>query len=144
MMTTWARVGGGTSPGVSMGLPVQAEAKGVEEPAGDRKAVGGEPPPTLHLLIVDGDDAVRSACSEIAAKMGFAVVSARDMVSAQAILKHRKVDLLLLDVKIPGDEGLNLLEEVKTLYPDTVVIVMTAFATVANAVEAMRWAREIT
>ena len=92
----------------------------------------------LHLLVVDEDDTVRSACAEIADKMGFAVVSARDMRSAQAILKHRKVDLLLLDLKMSGGSGLSLLEEVKALYPETGVIVMTAFATVASAVEAMR------
>ena len=105
---------------------------------GQKKGRPMEMPPTLHLLVVDGDDAVRTACCEIANKMGFAVVSARDMTSAQAILKHRKVDLLLLDVKVPTDGGLALLENVKALYPDTSVIVMTAFATVANAVEAMR------
>ena len=92
----------------------------------------------LHLLVVDEDDSVRSACSEIADKMGFAVVSARNLRSAQAILKHRKVDLLLLDLKMSVGSGLSLLEEVKLRYPETGVIVMTAFATVASAVEAMR------
>ncbi len=70
--------------------------------------------------------------------MGFAVVSAGDLTTANAILKHRRVDLVLLDMKAPGSGGLDLLEQVTTLYPDTAVIVMTAFATVASAVEAMR------
>ena len=95
--------------------------------------------PVLHLLVVDEDDAVREACAEIARKMSFAVVSARDVAAARAILKHQKVDLLLLDLKAPGGSGgLALLGEVKAAYPDTGVIVMTAFATVTNAVEAMR------
>jgi two-component system response regulator HydG len=93
----------------------------------------------LHLLVVDEDDAVRDACAEIARKMKFAVVSARDLSAARALLKHQKVDLLLLDLKAPGAEGgLGLLEEVKAQYPETGIIVMTAFATVSSAVEAMR------
>ena len=120
------------------GLPFAAPAGGPEGVAGQKKPKVFEPLPTLHLLIVDADDAVRSACAEIATKMGFAVVLARDMASAEAVLKHRKVDLLLLDVKVPSEGGLTLLENVKTLHPETSVIVMTAFATVSNAVEAMR------
>ena len=94
--------------------------------------------PALHLLVVDDDDAVRNACCEIAGKMGFVVVSAADVVGARAILKHHKVDLLLLDLKLAGVSGLTLLEEVKILHAETSVVVMTAFATVASAVEAMR------
>ncbi len=110
---------------------------------GSGQAGGGvEGLPELHLLVVDDDDSVRSACLEIGRKMGFAVVGAHDVPSAQAILKHQKVDLMLLDLKLPGavggTGGLVLLEEVKSLNPETVVIVMTAFATVASAVEAMR------
>ncbi len=97
--------------------------------------VDGFPP--LHLLIVDEDTAVRNACGEIARRRGFVVVTAEDVNAARDLLKHRKFDLMLLDLKASGP-GLALLEEVKLLHPDTAVLVMTAFATVANAVEAMR------
>jgi DNA-binding NtrC family response regulator len=102
------------------------------------KVVGGEALPVLHLLVVDDDAAVRHACLEIASKMGFVVVGAADTAGARAILKHQKIDVMLLDLKVPGAGGLTLLEEVKTLHPDTSVVVMTAFATVSSAVEAMR------
>jgi len=94
--------------------------------------------PVLHLMVVDEDDSVRDACIEIARKMGFAVVGANDIGSARGILKHQKIDLMLLDLKVPGDGGLSLLEDIKTLYPETSVVVMTAFSTVSSAVEAMR------
>jgi DNA-binding NtrC family response regulator len=97
--------------------------------------------PLLHLLVVDDDESVREACSAIARKMGFAVITARDLAGARAILEHQKLDLILLDLKSPGTGGgggLGLLEEVKTLHPETSVIVMTAFASVSSAVEAMR------
>jgi two-component system response regulator HydG len=98
---------------------------------------GLEPMPALHLLVVDEDESVRNACAEIARKMGFVVVTATDPAAAQAILKHEKMDLMLLDLKGSGG-GLKLLEEVKAMQPETTVIVMTAFATVSSAVEAMR------
>jgi two-component system response regulator HydG len=92
----------------------------------------------LHVLVVDDDESVRKACCQIAAGMGFPVVGADSATTARAILKHQRIDLLLLDLKLPGGGGLPLLEQVKTLHPDTAVIVMTAFATVSSAVEAMR------
>ena len=92
----------------------------------------------LHILVVDDDEAVRKACCEIAAGMGFEVVGSESATTARAILKQRRIDLLLLDLKLPGGGGLPLLEQVKALHPDTAVIVMTAFATVSSAVEAMR------
>ncbi len=94
--------------------------------------------PVLHLLVVDEDESVRTACAEIAKKMGFVVTVAAETASARTILKHEKMDLLLLDLKSPGAGGLALLEEVKAMQPETSVIVMTAFATVSSAVEAMR------
>jgi two-component system response regulator HydG len=93
----------------------------------------------LHVLVVDDDDAVRKACCQIASGLGFAVVLGADSAtSARTILKHQRIDVLLLDLKLPGGGGLPLLEQVKALHPDTAVIVMTAFATVSSAVEAMR------
>jgi len=93
----------------------------------------------LHVLVVDDDEAVRKACCQIASGMGFAsVLGADSATAARAILKHQRIDMLLLDLKLPGGGGLPLLEQVKALHPDTAVVVMTAFATVASAVEAMR------
>ena len=94
--------------------------------------------PVLHVLVVDDDAALRGACSEVAAGMSCAVVQAESVPAAQKILKFQKIDLLLLDLRLPGGGGLSLLEQVKAMYPDTGVVVMTAFATVSSAVEAMR------
>ena len=95
-------------------------------------------PPTLSLLIADDDPPVRAACTQIAAGLGFAVHAAETLSTARAILKKQSVDLLLLDLTIASSDGLLLLEQVKALHPEIVIIVMTAFATVSSAVEAMR------
>jgi len=94
--------------------------------------------PSLHVLVVDDDDAVRKACCDVVERRGFAVMGSGSVAAARTILKHQKIDLLLLDLKLPDGGGLALLEQVKILYPDTSVVVMTAFATVVSAVEAMR------
>jgi DNA-binding NtrC family response regulator len=106
--------------------------------AGGLRVASVEPLPALHLLVVDEDESVRNACAEIARKLGFVVITAIDPMAAQAILEHQKMDLMLLDLKTPAGGGLALLEEVKALQPETTIIVMTAFATVSSAVEAMR------
>jgi len=92
----------------------------------------------LHVLIVDEDAAVRSACCEIAAGHGFAPHGIDNLATARNLLRGNSVDILLLDLKSPAGPGLELLEEVKMLHPEIAVIVMTAFATVSSAVEAMR------
>jgi two-component system response regulator HydG len=107
-----------------------------------RAAVSGEGEstrtPELHVLVVDDDASIRQTCTSIAESMGCAVAGAESVAQAKRILKHRKIDVLLLDLKLPDGGGLTLLEQVNALYPDTAVIVMTAFATVSSAVEAMR------
>ena len=94
--------------------------------------------PTLHLLIADDDPPVRDACTQIASKLGFAVHAAATLSAARGLLYNQTVDLLLLDLTIASNDGLRLIEQVKALHPQIVVIVMTAFATVSSAVEAMR------
>jgi DNA-binding NtrC family response regulator len=105
---------------------------------GEQKKLPAEYIGLMHMLVVDDDDAVRKTCCEIAEAMGFEVFAVASATAAREILRHQQVDLLLLDLKLPGGGGLPLLEQVKTLHPDTAVIVMTAFATVSSAVEAMR------
>jgi two-component system response regulator HydG len=92
----------------------------------------------MHVLVVDDDTAIRTAVSDIARNLGFAVSSVDNTTSARTALKAHMADIVLLDLKLPGGGGLPLLEEVRTLYPETVVVVMTAYATVSSAVEAMR------
>jgi DNA-binding NtrC family response regulator len=99
--------------------------------------------PRLRVLVVDDDPSVRKACAEIVGSLGFVAQVADSAPSASAALIHGGIDLLLLDMKLPGGNpansgGLTLLEEVRTFYPQIIVVVMTAFATVGSAVEVMR------
>jgi DNA-binding NtrC family response regulator len=96
------------------------------------------PAAPLHLLVVDPDVAMRSACAEIAAGLGFAVESTGELGKARGLLRGSAADILLVNLPYGSDQGLELVAEVKTLYPDTSVIAMTASNSVNAAVEAMR------
>jgi len=97
-----------------------------------------EPAPRLHLLVVDADPAVRSACAEIASSLGYAVESTGDMGQARVLLCGRATDILLVNLPYGSSSGVDLVSEVRLLHPDTSVIAMTASGSVNAAVEAMR------
>jgi DNA-binding NtrC family response regulator len=94
--------------------------------------------PHLRVLVVDDDAPIRNACCEIATNLGFSTQSADSVATARLALQHTSIDILLLDLKIPGGGGLSLLEDIRAQHPETIVIIMTAFATVNSAVESMR------
>lgn len=94
--------------------------------------------PPLRILVVDDDPPVRNACSEIARSLGFSTQSADSVSTARLALAHSSIDILLLDLKLPGGGGLSLLEDIRVQHPQTIVVIMTAFATVNSAVESMR------
>jgi DNA-binding NtrC family response regulator len=122
-------VGAGLAPGV-----LHARSAGES----DGPAPAAMPMTSLHLLVVDDDDSVRGACCEIARHMGFVVFPAASTAAAREMLKHQSIDVVLLDLTLPGGNGIDLLEETKMLHPQTNVVIMTAYATVSSAVEAMR------
>src|SRR5271170_485841 len=103
---------------------------------GERSA--SEQSARMSVLVVDEDAAVRDACCEIALKRGFLSHGVAGVTAARELLRGNSIDIILLDLKGPGAPGLELLDEIKTLHPETAIIVMTAFATVTSAVEAMR------
>ena len=94
--------------------------------------------PQLRILVVDDDAPVRSACSEIATNLGFSTQMAESVAAARLILASSSIDILLLDLKLPGGGSLSLLESIRAQHPHTIVVVMTAYATVDSAVESMR------
>ena len=92
----------------------------------------------LNLLIVDDDRPVRDACREVAHTLGFNVEVADSAEAAFGRLDSHHVDVILLDLRLPGASGLDALQAIRKQRPDAVVIVVTGYATVPQAVQAMK------
>lgn len=89
------------------------------------------------ILIVDDEKNYPMIIGELLQEEGYDTLTAASGMEALDILTNDSVDLVLTDVKMPGMSGIQLLENIKTLQPDTPVIIMTAYGSVEKAVEAM-------
>jgi DNA-binding response OmpR family regulator len=91
-----------------------------------------------RILVVDDEKAMRLSLSEIFALRGAQVTSAADGREAVELLNQRDFDLMLLDLKMPGMSGMQVLEVAQKVRPGTVVILLTAHATLDSAISALR------
>lgn len=98
----------------------------------------GVRPDLLTILIIDDERAIREACREVAAGMGFQTLVSEDAATATRLLQSQTIDIVLLDLRLPGANGLEILTQVKRIRPDAIVIVITAYGSVQSAVEAMK------
>ena len=90
------------------------------------------------VLVIDDEETMRDSCSQILLKTNFRVETAEDgMVGLQKI-KDFGPDLVLVDLKMPGISGFDVLERLKSLDPHIIPIVITGYATIDSAVEAMK------
>jgi len=92
----------------------------------------------LNLLIVDDERAIREACREVAHSLGFNAYVADSAEHAYRQLDAQSIDVVLLDLKLPGAGGLEALHQIRERRPDSVVIVVTGYGTVQSAVQAMK------
>jgi DNA-binding NtrC family response regulator len=98
-------------------------------------------PPSIrhaHILIVDDEPLIRQTLTEYLTQEGFAVTACGDGEEALARAAERPFDVALCDVQMPGLDGLELLERLRKISPQTFVLLITAYATVENAVEAFQ------
>jgi two-component system response regulator PilR (NtrC family) len=90
------------------------------------------------LLIVEDDAHLRETLTAFLSRVGYQVAAAHDGREALEVVDKELPDLVLTDIHMSGMGGLELLGEVKARYPETIVIIMTAFSSIDTAVEAMR------
>ncbi|MBI3375191.1 MAG: sigma-54-dependent Fis family transcriptional regulator [Betaproteobacteria bacterium] len=94
--------------------------------------------PTLHVLVIDDEPAAREVLAAAVSKAGYSVDTAADIAEATAKLVRGNVDVALCDIQLPDGHGIDLLKRSRALDSDTAFIMVTAFASVETAVEALR------
>lgn len=90
------------------------------------------------ILVVDDEKSMRDFLSIVLKKEGYAVTTAEDGLTAKRWVQQDIFDLVLTDVKMPKMNGLEVLRTVKETSPDTIVVMITAFASTETAIEAMK------
>jgi ActR/RegA family two-component response regulator len=92
----------------------------------------------MRLLVVDDDAEFREELTELLQADGHSVRAAASVATAVGALEAEEVDLVFTDLKMPRHGGLELLAEVRRRWPETMTVVVTGFATIETAVEAMK------
>lgn len=91
-----------------------------------------------RILVVDDEVDIREGSARILSRMGSETLTASRGEEALAIMETEPVSILLLDLKMPGMDGMEVLHQVRQKYPEVLVIIITGFATVETAIEAMK------
>jgi len=90
------------------------------------------------VLVIDDDPSICRVLSPVLRSEGYEVRTARDGFEGIKVIKEAKIDLVLLDQRMLGIDGLETLRRIKMMSPETVVIIMTAYGTIESVVEAMK------
>lgn len=97
-----------------------------------------ETPEKASILVVDDEEAIRDSCCQVLAKAGYNTHAAKDGNDGIENVTETRPDLVLVDLKMPGMSGMEILEKVAQIDPGIVCIVITGYATIESAVEAMK------
>ena len=99
---------------------------------------GYKMPRQTNILVIDDEKATRDSCCHVLTYDGYRVETAEDGDSGLQKIRKVKPDLVLVDLKMPGINGMDLLEKIRNIDPNIVSVVITGYATVESTVEAMK------
>ena len=100
----------------------------------DRPALFSKP----SVLVIDDEKRIRDVCMSMLTGEGHEVAGAENAEVGIRMIKNKHFDIILLDLMMPGISGLDALVQIRATHPDTVVIVITGYATLEHSVEAMK------
>ncbi len=93
---------------------------------------------TAFVLVVDDEGAIRYSVSKTLQRVGYNVNEASSGEEALEMMRNQRYDVVLTDIRMPGLTGVELLKRIKDIAPDAIVILMTGYASLGTAVEALR------
>jgi DNA-binding NtrC family response regulator len=91
-----------------------------------------------EIIVIDDEKIVCNMCQRVLEAEGYQVEAFTDSVLALARIKEKRFDVVVTDLKMEKVSGMDILREVNERYPDTKVIMLTAYATLDAAIEAIR------
>ena len=91
-----------------------------------------------RILVVDDDDRIRETLSRALTRTEYSCLTAKDVSEASGILEREDIDLVLLDIKMPGISGMEFLPTIRERYPDVAVVMLSGVEERSTAVWAMR------
>jgi len=90
------------------------------------------------IVVIDDDDVMRLSCSKILSKVGLRIETFEDGVKGLEGIAELKPDLVVVDLKMPGISGMEVISRISRMDPQIVVVVITGYATIDTAIEAMK------
>lgn len=94
--------------------------------------------PPLFIFVVDDEPGIALLCERLLTRDGFKVEIQTDPRTAIEYLKENKIDLLLVDIRMPGVDGFEVIQHSQRLQPDAAILIMTGHGTVETAIRALR------
>ncbi len=91
-----------------------------------------------QILVVDDEPGITRLCERLLIRAGYGVTTYTDPAAAITFVEKNKIDLLLVDIRMPEISGFDVIARVKQHQPDIAVLVMTGFGTVDTAIQALR------
>ena len=93
---------------------------------------------SYNILVIDDDAFMRDACHQTLTKHGHSVSLAQSGREGLSLLEKWSFDLILLDLKMPGEDGLSVLAKIKDLDPEAMVVMITGYGSIQTAVRAIK------
>jgi two-component system NtrC family response regulator len=90
------------------------------------------------ILIIDDEEKLRALMKRIIALEGFTIIEAGNLKAGIKILEKQSVDVVLCDVKLPDGNGVDFILQVKNIFPQVEVILLTAFGNIPDGVQAIK------
>jgi len=91
-----------------------------------------------NILVIDDEESMRVGCVQTLTEEGYRAQAAENGIEGLEMAQKESFDLVILDLRMPGLDGMEVLEKLKEFEPSVVVVVITGYATIESAVEAMK------